>query len=369
MRIAVTGSEGFLAWHVRAVLTAKPGLNALCIDRQAFGQPDALDRLISAADAVIHLAGVNRANDDAEISEVNPQLAARLTEALRRTGKRIPVVYANSIHARHSTTFGKAKRKAAEILVADGEREGYPVLNFQLPNVFGEGGRPRYNSVVATFAHALANGAPTVVEEDRELPLAHAVLVAERLVDASIDPLHADLDLPVTRMRVSEVLRRLEEIAGPYREGQLPDLSHEFTRDLFNTYRSATFPSQWPKVIQAHQDPRGSLHEAMRSRGGPAQVFFSTTRPGASRGNHFHLRKFERFLVMQGEAEIILRRLFGSDVIRFPVSGDSPVFIDMPTLWTHALVNTGDRDVTTLFYADQVFDPAHADTYAEVVLT
>ena len=119
----------------------------------------------------------------------------------------------------------------------------------------------------------------------------------------------------------------------------------------------------WPILPVKHSDARGQLVEAVRGAGGETQVFFSTTNPGFTRGNHFHLRKVERFLVLSGHASIKLRRLFTDEVIEFHVTGETPAIVDMPTLWTHSITNTGDQDLLTLFYADDEYNPSDPDTY------
>jgi UDP-2-acetamido-2,6-beta-L-arabino-hexul-4-ose reductase len=167
-------------------------------------------------------------------------------------------------------------------------------------------------------------------------------------------------------MRVSEMLARVRDLAAAYAEGVVADLRDPLDLQLFNTYRSYLFPRHYPVPIERHRDPRGSLFEAVRTRHG-GQCFLSTTRPGITRGNHYHLRKIERFLVVRGEARIRVRRLFASDVTEFSVRGDEPAYVDMPTLHTHDITNVGDADLLTLFWAHEIFDPAAPDTIPEPV--
>ncbi|MCB0916895.1 MAG: capsule biosynthesis protein CapF, partial [Actinobacteria bacterium] len=138
-------------------------------------------------------------------------------------------------------------------------------------------------------------------------------------------------------------------------------------RDLFNTYRSYTFPENWPIHPPVNGDQRGELFETVRAQGGEAQVFFSATRPGFTRGQHYHLHKVERFLVLRGTGEIRLRKLFSDEVVAFPVDGSRPAIVDMPTMWVHSITNTGSDELVTLFYADDIYDPNDPDTYPEEV--
>ena len=145
--------------------------------------------------------------------------------------------------------------------------------------------------------------------------------------------------------------------------GEIPDVSDRFDRDLFNTYRACLFPQAYPIHPTPHADARGVLVETVRSHGGTGQGFVSSTVPGATRGDHYHLGKIERFMVLRGEAEIALRRLYGDEVVRFRVSGEQPGFVDMPTMWTHHLTNVGSDDVICAFWADELLDPERPDQY------
>lgn len=368
MRIAITGPDGFIAWHVRAAIHTDPKFSSLRIGREQFTSDQAMDAVLARTDAVIHLAGVNRTSDDAVITQVNAELADKLAAGLDRADHPIPIVYGNSIHAATDSTFGKAKRQAAEVLTNAGERNGSATIDVHLPNVFGEFGRPFYNSVVSTFCHQLSIGETPRIKVDRAIPLLHAQRAASVLVGEAVAADRSRTVSPQgTELTVSGLLERLTSIRDRYRTADLPDLSDPFSRDLFNTYRSYTFPDMWPVYPEVRGDQRGELFETVKSPGGQAQVFFSTTRPGFTRGQHYHLRKVERFLVLRGTGVILLRKLFTDEVVEFPVSGERPAIVDMPTMWVHSIKNTGDDELVTLFFADEVFDPAAPDTFPEEV--
>jgi UDP-2-acetamido-2,6-beta-L-arabino-hexul-4-ose reductase len=150
-------------------------------------------------------------------------------------------------------------------------------------------------------------------------------------------------------------------------KGEIPDLSTPLTRNLFNTYRAAAFPAMWPIRPQLYSDARGDLFEAVRSRGGTGMSYVSRTRPGQKRGEHYHLYKVERFVVVQGEAEINLRRLLHEDIVTFKVSGRQPKIIDMPTLWVHNIRNVGEDDLVTMFWSDQLLSQENPDQFPEQV--
>lgn len=362
LKLAVSGPDGFLGWHTRCAIQASQGRDAIVVGRPEFSDPELMDSALAASDAVIHLAGVNRAADS-EIELINPWLAQQIVDSMERTGRFIPIVNGNSIHSEGDSVFGVSKRKAAEIFAETAERNGSAFVDVVLPNIFGEHGRPNYNSVVATFCHQLANGETPKIDVDRELTLLHAQDAVTIMIASTESPSRSKLTPVGHQISVISLLESLKSIQVEYRNGYLPDLSDPFTRSLFNTYRSFTFPQQWPIHPELHADARGELVEVVRASGGETQVFYSATRPGFIRGEHFHLRKTERFQVVQGQASIRLRKLFTSEVIEFVVSGSKPAIVDMPTLWTHSITNIGDSDLLTLFYSDDKYDPADPDTY------
>ncbi|MEA3550227.1 capsular biosynthesis protein [Pseudarthrobacter sp. C1] len=274
------------------------------------------------------------------------------------------VVFANSSQAGNGSVYGTAKAEASGILRNAAEEVGATFTDITLPNLFGEHGKPFYNSVVATFCHLLQSRGRPEIKEDRELNLLHAQAAADLLLGRlPLDQLNGH----TTRISVSELLARLQELSVIYGSGDVPPLATDFELDLFNTYRSFRIGDELPFTLQRRADARGSFFEVCKSHGGSGQTSFSTTAPGVTRGDHYHRRKVERFVVLSGEAEIAMRRLFSNQVLRFKVSGDSPVAIDMPTFWTHNILNTGDRELYTLFWTNDIFDASNPDTTAEKV--
>ncbi|HYO18959.1 MAG TPA: capsule biosynthesis protein CapF, partial [Dermatophilaceae bacterium] len=192
-KMAITGPDGFVAWHVRCAARARWGRDLIGLGPDEFADPARLDAGIASADAVIHLAGVNRAADDGEIERVNPWLAEQLVASFERTGRVIPVVYGNSIHSLGDSVFGVAKRRAASVLAEWGARSGASVVDVVMPNIFGEHGVPHYNSVIATFSHLIARGETPTLVDDKELPLVHVQRVADVLLDQALAPTFGSL--------------------------------------------------------------------------------------------------------------------------------------------------------------------------------
>ena len=359
--VALTGAHGFLGWHVRcALLELRIESRPIAVGG-AFDEAQAV-AAIDGSSRLIHIAGVNRGSDE-EVRGGNLVFARQLAGALLAAAAPPEVVvFANSVQATGDSVYGVAKAEAADIVRRAAESVGSRFEDRLLPNLFGEHGAPHYNSVVATFCHLLATGGEPTVMADRELALLHAQDAAELLIGTA-----ASVDDRVTRATVTEVLGRLSGIAALYRSGEIPDIAAPFDRDLFNTYRSFSFPAGGPFGLTAHTDARGSFFELVRAGGGESQASFSTTAPGISRGDHFHRRKVERFAVVEGDGAISMRRLFTTDVLRFEVSGERPVAIDMPTMWSHKIENSGTRTLVTSFWANELYRPDHPDTTPEAV--
>lgn len=357
-RIAITGGRGFLGWHTACRLLATRGIEAVLLGREEFADAMRLSELLGDVDVVIHIAGVNRADSDDAVEQGNIALAQALDAAL---GERpIHIVFANSVQADLDNAYGRGKAAAAAILKA---RPG-TFVDVLLPNLFGEHGRPGYNSFVATFAHEVAAGRQPSVSGDRRIPLLHAQDAAEALIASAEELAHGELRPLGEEHGISEVLDLLNEFHATYAtSGDIPDVSTKFRLDLFNTYRAALWPDAYPIMKPVHADNRGELIETVRSHGGQGQAYVSSTKPGQTRGEHYHLHKIERFVVFKGEAEIKLRRLFHDEVITFRVSGEAPAHIDMPTMWVHNIVNVGATDVITAFWSDQLLDPRDPDQY------
>lgn len=366
--VGVTGADGLIGWHVRCHLRAMGNCAVIAAGRSLFTSNASLDGFVSSVDAIVHLAGMNR-GDDEKVMSTNVRLAEDLVSACCRTGVRPHIIYANSIHSEHGSAYGVSKRLAAEALGDWAVKDGGSVTDIVLPHVFGERGRPFYNSVVSTFSHQLAHGAVPVVENDAPLELLHgqdlSAAVLTSIADRPSEAIRRSR-IPGYAISVSELRDRLVGIDMTYRGGEIPRVTDSIDLAFFNTYRSYLFPQYYPLALVQHSDKRGSLIEAVKGGGG-GQSSVSTSHPGVVRGNHFHLRKVERFVVLQGQASIRLRRLFDDRVIDLAVDGNEPSVVDIPTMFTHNLVNTGDSELVTLFWSHEVFDSDNPDTYAEAV--
>ena len=330
--------------------------------RDEFADDAQLKEFVEKSDVIVHLAGIIKSSD-ADLREANVEIANRLSLAIKSAKREVFLIYASSVRIHDDTEYGRAKRAVGDFLKAFCTEHQIRYCEIVFPNLFGEFSKPYYNNVTGTFAARIANGEkPEIHDPEKVLPLLNyteaADVIAEAIKNETTGRVQPE-GIPIT---LQELADRLSSMNALYSKGVFPDLRDEFDLQLFNALRINLFPEKFPFPLVRHADERGSFFECIREHNG-GQVSFSTTRPGIVRGNHFHFSKVERFLVLSGEAVIRVRKLFDSKTHEFRVSGDKPVFVDMPTLHTHNIENIGDCELLTLFWINEFFDPDNPDTY------
>lgn len=369
MTIAITGGYGFLGWHIACRLRALAGQKVLRVGRDDFTDPERLAKRLEGVNSVINVAGVNRAGSEDAVEQGNLYIGSTLAEALRRNGLPVRMVNANSVQKnRLDSAYGRGKAAAADLIRdAVSDLDGI-FIDVVLPNLFGEHGRPLYNSFVATFCYEIANGGCPTITDNREISLLHAQSAAQVIMDGLAMDANGILEPAGCPRMISEVLTLLNDFHSLYsKHGEFPDLSTSFATDLFNTYRSYTFPQQFPIYPKANIDSRGELYETGRMHGGVGQSYISITGPEKTRGEHYHLRKVERFFVLKGTAELKLRRLFDDRIFSFTLTKDRPGLVDMPTMWVHNITNIGNDDLITAFWSSQLLNAQDVDQFTETV--
>ncbi|WLR96201.1 polysaccharide biosynthesis C-terminal domain-containing protein [Shinella sumterensis] len=371
-KMVLTGAAGLLGWHTRVRLHAHncaarfsgepEPFDIFALDREGFNDDQTLASAIAGADVILHFAGVNRGNPES-VEQANKAIAHRLVAACQRVASKPHIVYANSIHAGLDTPYGRSKKAAEEII-----RSFDPTFaNLLLSHVFGEFARPDYNNVTATFIDRIIHGNESSIAAGGVVHLIHAGQVARDAIEVGLARTSGDIHFQARQINVPELYEKILSFGRDYRGAIIPELHDPFEVQLFNSFRAALFPSRTPNPLHLSTDHRGVLFEAVKTVGG-GQTFLSWTEPGGTRGNHFHLQKVERFLVLQGEAKIRIRRVLNSEVHAFDVSGSAPAVVDIPTLHAHSIENTGSGPLLTLFWANEIFDPNSPDTYADPVL-
>jgi len=312
---------------------------------------------------------MNRGDDD-EVYATNVGLARQLVEALQSIGRTPHVIYSSSTHEDRETAYGRSKKDARKILEKWAKEQGATLTVLVIPNVYGPFCRPNYNSVVATFSHQLVHGETPRIHVDQSLNLVYIDDLLKHIDKAITDDGPRTIKVPATgKTTVSGLLSKLTSFKETYLdEGVIPPLSDWFETSLFNTFRSYMEPDRLQRTVDVKADDRGHLYEAVRAQT-QGQVFYSSTRQGVTRGDHYHRRKVERFIIIKGRAHIKLRQMSSDKVIEYTMDGDRPSYIDIPVLHTHNITNIGEAELQMLFWTNELFDPSDPDTYHEKVAT
>jgi len=365
MKILVTGAKGFVGKNLVWELKNKgfPNIFEYDIDTD----PKKLDEYTASCDFVFHLAGVNRPENEEEFMKGNFGFTTVLLDSLIKNENKAPVLITSSIHAEKDNAYGLSKRAGEDAIFEYGQNQGVKVLVYRLQNLFGKWCRPNYNSAVATFCHNIANDLPiTINDENTIVPLVYIDdLMAEflRALDGnenrgkkfcSVSPFYK-----VSLGRIVSLLRFYKESRKSL---ELADMDDEFSMKLYSTYLSYLSKKDFSYELDMKSDERGFFAEFLKTpeRG---QVSVNVSKPGITKGNHWHHTKNEKFLVVSGAGKILFRNINEDEIIEYDVSGEKMEVIDVPPGYTHSIVNTGETDLVTVIWVNEVFDSEKPDTY------
>ena len=368
MYVLVTGSKGFVGRNLCAVLRSMEGVEVLEFDCD--NSLLELEGMLGKAEVIFHLAGVNRPINEDEFRTGNAGLTEEICSILERLEQRPKIILASSIQAELDNPYGMSKLQAEQALKKLSENTGARSVVYRFKNLFGKWCRPDYNSVTATFCYNIAHGLPvTISDPDRSIELTYiddvvAELVGEiSLVEGEQESGFA-FGSELTAYCIT--LGELAALINSFRESRetlvLPGFNNVFVRTLYATYLSYLEGEDFAYPLKIRSDERGCLAEMMKSSAF-GQIFVSRTKPGVTRGNHFHHTKTEKFMVVEGNAMIRFRRIDSAEVIEHQVSGKEFTVVDIPPGYTHHITNIGQGELVTLFWASEIFNPNRADTY------
>lgn len=374
LKVGITGQAGFIGTHLFNFLNLKKDeIITVPFEDNYFNNDDQLTEFVRGCDAIIHLAAMNRHGDPQVIYDTNINLVKKLIQALEGAGKQTHVLFSSSTQEEKDNLYGKSKRDGRVLFEQWAVRNKSRFTGFVIPNVFGPFGNPFYNSVIATFCHQLTHNEQPKIMVDASLQLIYVQelvnLFYQKITSPAEDSGPARFEVQYTsENKVSDILLMLENYKEVYFEKHsFPSLNSTFEVNLFNTFRSyIDHSSRYPVILKKNTDHRGAFLETIKTSLG-GQFSFSTTVPGITRGNHFHTRKIERFIVIKGKAIIELRRIGTSQILHFELDGDHPSFVDMPVWYSHNIKNVGEGELITLFWINEFFNPDDPDTYFEIV--
>ncbi len=376
MKILITGAKGFIGKNLAAQLSnIKEGkCKAVSVpsDLTVFEydvdtDPALLDRYCKEADFVFHLAGVNRPKEQSEFMEGNFGFTSVLLEALQKYGNTCPVMLSSSIQAELDNPYGISKKAGEELLFRYAKESGAKVYVYRFPNVFGKWCRPNYNSAVATFCYNIAHDLPIQVNDPNVMM---TLVYIDDVVDELISALEGNptqegkyCKVPVEyKITLGEIVDLIYSFRESRRNLQVPNMSNAFTKKLYATYLSYLPENGFSYPLKMNVDQRGSFTEFLKSpdRG---QVSVNISKPGITKGNHWHHTKNEKFLVVHGKGVIRFRKIDEEKVYEYYVSGNKLEVVDIPVGYTHNIENLGDTDMVTIMWTNEAFDPDKPDTF------
>lgn len=365
MKILVTGAKGFIGKNLIAELRNRKYDNIFEYDRDT--DSSLLDEYCKEADFVFHLAGVNRPKEQSEFMEGNFGFTSDLLGSLKKHNNTCPVMISSSIQAELDNPYGESKKAGEDLLISYGEETGAKVLIYRFPNVFGKWCRPNYNSAVATFCHNVAHDLPIKVNNPSvEMNLVYIDDVVNELINTLVgkeNKVDSFYEVPIVHtITLGEIVDLIYSFKKSREDRSVPNMADVFAKKLYSTYLSYLPGDQFSYDLKMNVDQRGSFTEFIKTpdRG---QVSVNISKPGITKGNHWHHTKNEKFLVVSGKGVIRFRKIDSDEVLEYFVSGDKMEVVDIPTGYTHNIENLGDSDMVTIMWANESFDPEKPDTY------
>lgn len=362
MKVVITGHRGFIGSNAMVRFGEQPDFDVAGISHNQ--PPDEIAAAVASADAVVHLAGVNRPIDDAGFEQGNAAFTAALVAAARAGGRAPAIIFASSTQADLDNPYGRSKKKAESMLRDYAAATGAAVHSFRLPNVFGKWSRPNYNSVVATFCHNISRELEIRVDNpDRELTLVHVDDVIDRWLAILRDPARDTVDRvePEYRITVGELATRIRGFHAARQTMTMDRVGSGLDRALYSTYVSYLPPERFAYKLPMHADARGVFVEFLKTQDS-GQFSFFIGKPGVTRGGHYHHTKTEKFLVIQGRAVFRFRHIVTNETREVAVSGDVSEVVETVPGWAHDITNVGEGDLVVMLWANEVFDRNRPDT-------
>lgn len=382
MKILVTGAKGFVGKNLIAALKnirdGKDKTTSLSADIEIYEfdiDTDLclLDAFCRNCDFVFNLAGVNRPQNEDEFMRGNFGFGSLLLETLKKYGNKCPVMLSSSTQAALGNPYGISKKAGEDLFFRYAVETGAKVLVYRFPNLFGKWCRPNYNSAVATFCCNIANDLPiTVNDRGHKMTLVYIDDLVREMIDALCGREHRDGVFCRVPTEHNITLGEIADLLYSFRDSRVnktvPDMTEgSFSKKLYSTYLSYLPAEKFSYPLKMNIDDRGSFTEILRTAGS-GQFSVNISKPGITKGNHWHHTKNEKFLVVSGRGVIRLRKIDEDKIYEYFVSGEKLEVVDIPVGYTHNIENLGDTDMVTFMWCNECFDPQRPDTFFEKVL-
>lgn len=382
MIILITGAKGFVGRNLvetlKCVRGGKDRTRGLDTDITIYEydidtDPALLDTYTADCDFVFHLAGVNRPKDEKEFMEGNFGFTSTLLDSLRKHDNKAPVMISSSTQAALDNPYGQSKKAGEDLIFKYGADNGVRVCVYRFPNVFGKWCRPNYNSAVATFCHNIAHDLPiTVNDPNHPMTLVYIDDVVDELIRALKSEENKDGDYCKVPVEHHVLLGEIADMLYGFKKSRetllVPDMTKgSFSKKLYSTFLSYYEPTAFSYKLKMNCDNRGSFTEILKTVNA-GQFSVNISKPGITKGQHWHHTKNEKFVVVHGHGLIQLRKIGSDEVVNYEVSGDEITVVDMIPGYTHNIINLSDTDdLVTFMWANECFDPDKPDTFFEEV--
>lgn len=365
MKILVTGANGFVGKNLITELNNRGYKDIYKFDVDT--DKSLLDEYAKNCEFVFHLAGVNRPKDEKQFMEGNFGFTSELLNLLREHNNKAPILITSSIQAERDNPYGNSKRAGEELLFDYSNKTGAKALVYRLHNLFGKWSRPNYNTVVATYCYNISRNLDIQVNNPEvKLSLCYIDDVLDefiRALEGNPTKTYEYCSVPVIhQIKLGDLSDRIKSFKDSRNNLSISNMEDTLTKKLYSTYLSFLPEDSFSYDLKMNCDNRGSFTEFIRTpdRG---QVSVNVAKPGITKGNHWHHTKNEKFLVVSGTGVIRFRKVDLDEIIEYKVSGEKLQVVDIPTGYTHSIVNIGDVDMVTVMWVNEAFDPKKPDTY------
>jgi UDP-2-acetamido-2,6-beta-L-arabino-hexul-4-ose reductase len=365
MKILVTGSKGFIGQNLISELKNRGYSEILEYNR--YSSEDDLISYCKEADFIYHLAGSNRSEDEIDFTVDNVNLTKKILELLNEYNNNCTIVYSSSIHADQNNAYGISKKKAEELLKDNCEKYNSSAYVYRLPNVFGKWSKENYNSVIATFCHNIAKDIPIMIDDKyKVLNLVYIDDLVNEMISRLENHKNSGFNFCDIKMKFEKSILEISELIYSFKKSreslQVQNMSDLFIKNLYSTYLSFLPKNKFKYELNMNIDSRGSFTEFLKPFDG-TQISVNISKPGITKGDHWHHNKNEKFLVVSGEGLIRLKRFNSTDIIEIFVSSKKLEVVDIPVGYVHSMENLGINDMVTLIWANETYDSQNPDTY------
>jgi|688.fasta_scaffold180351_2 UDP-2-acetamido-2,6-beta-L-arabino-hexul-4-ose reductase len=368
MKVLITGSKGFVGKNLKLFLKVRPDITIFSFLKE--DNTSLLYDYVNKVDFIFHLAGVNRSVDSKEFYYGNEILTQKLSDAVKKTTRKIPIIYTSSIHTELDTPYGTSKRNSENILLTLHRDFKIPVYIFRLPNIFGKWSKPNYNSVVSTFCHNITRDIPIYIKDPKDIvSLVYIDDVIKQFIkimdknEKNLDSKNFKFVNPTYEITVGDLAKQLNAFKEMRNSNILERVGNGLVKALYSTYISYLPQKSFSYPVKVHNDLRGRFVEILKTQDS-GQFSYFTAMPNITRGNHYHHSKSEKFLVIKGTACFKFFHLDTSETHELTVNGEKLEIVDSIPGWAHNITNIGQDELVVILWSNENFDHSNTDTFS-----